>query len=83
MRNIKIGIVAAFIGLVVSISIMINSIKHGVADESEKYETYIGENCIIGSDTLMVVDYSIVLETFTLSNGATISYKLEEKLSNK
>lgn len=47
--------------------------------QTAKYEAYIGVTLIQGSDTLNVIDYSIIWKNLTLSNGTKISPTLIDK----
>ena len=47
-----------------------------IAQESAKYKKYLGQKYIISKDTLILVNYSIWRETFTLSNGTKIAYEV-------
>lgn len=44
--------------------------------EKEKYKPYLGKTFVLDSDTLTIVDYSLLTETFVLSNGKEINYRL-------
>lgn len=54
------------------ISFSIEDLETSETTTRNEYETHIGENKILGSDTLIVVDYSIIDQTFTLSNGLKV-----------
>ena len=41
-----------------------------------KYKKHIGESFVLSGDTLVIIDYSMFNETFTLSNGQKISSEL-------
>ena len=71
------------IGLVLFIlliSYLLNDIGSKVTGElksiDSKYEKHIGNEFIMNSDTLIIVDYSIWEENFTLSNGKKVHYSL-------
>ena len=42
----------------------------------EKYKSKVGTIFMIEGDTTTVVDYSTIMETFTLSNGKTVNSSL-------
>jgi hypothetical protein len=48
--------------------------------EVQLYESAIGEMVVIKEDTLMVVDYSMFKDSYTLDNDIEISSVLFEKL---
>lgn len=43
------------------------------------YDNMVGKKVLIDKDSLTIVDYSILHETYTLSNGKTVSIKLIKK----
>lgn len=47
-----------------------------IETESKRYSKHLGTTIITESDTLMIVNYSIWRENFTLSNGKTIQSDL-------
>ena len=75
--------ILAFIAIVVTMVILIGYIAGNVSlaidEEKAKYEIYIGESYILEKDTLTIIDYSSLNETFILSNGVEINYKLVNK----
>lgn len=50
-----------------------------IEKEKDSYERYIGKKMILDKDTLTIINYSIISETFTLSNGQKVTYKLVSK----
>lgn len=48
-------------------------------DHEKKYTNMVGKKVLIDKDSVMIVDYSILHETYTLSNGNTVSIKLIKK----
>lgn len=52
------------------------SLTTTLQEERKPYQDKIGETVIIGNDTLTVLDYSTVLQNFTLSNGKTVDASL-------
>lgn len=47
-------------------------------DNMEEMEVNLGKKLVLGGDTLKVVDYSYIAQTYTLSNGTKVSKKLVE-----
>jgi hypothetical protein len=49
--------------------------------EDAKAKSYLKSEVIIDKDTLIVVDYSLILSTYTLSNGAVVdkSFVIKEQ----
>lgn len=39
----------------------------------------VGKKVIINKDTLLIMDYSLLNQNYTLSNGVKISFEFEEK----
>ena len=66
------GIVAT---VVLTGTISVIAIVNGVKNDKITYEKYLGFKQVVDGDTLTVVDYSIVFETFTLSNGTEVSFE--------
>ena len=48
--------------------------------ESDIYKSKIGTQIVLYSDTLMIVDYSLLNENYTLSNNNKVSFELIEAL---
>jgi ABC-type transport system involved in multi-copper enzyme maturation permease subunit len=49
---------------------------NGIDKEKDKYKSKIGVTYVLDGDTTTVVDYSTIMETFTLSNGKKINSSL-------
>lgn len=71
-----ISMVVCVIALTFLLNNLVNNVTSEIGKEKEKYEKYVGEKHIIDKDTLTITDYSIIEETFTLSNSQKVSYKL-------
>ena len=50
-----------------------NSITSEIDKEKNKYKVKIGQKFILEKDTLTIIDYSSIMETFTLSNGIEVN----------
>ncbi len=74
-----IGFILVVIVMVVLLNSIINNISNDITKETDKYKIHIGETFIINNDTSTIVDYSLIDETFTLSNGKKINYLLVNK----
>ena len=46
---------------------------------SLKYSQNVGKEILFNADTLKVIDYSMIHETYTLSNGVTVNKKIVEE----
>lgn len=55
-----------------------------VSDEIDEtkvgYEEYLGKKIVLAGDTLMLMDYSIIDETYRLNNGKSVNATLAKKL---
>lgn len=73
MKNVIIGTLIVFITSVTSFYYLTNSLSSELNKKTDEYKSKIGQRIVIEKDTLTVVDYSIVMETFTLSNGKQVN----------
>lgn len=69
---ISIGLSLLIIGSIISVI----SLKREINKEKTKIEVNIGKRVVIEKDTLLIVDYSIYNDTYTLSDGKIISFEL-------
>ncbi len=51
-------------------------IKSDIRKEKEKYKVFIGQKFVLEKDTLIIVDYSMIQQNFTLSNGEEVNENL-------
>lgn len=75
MRKIIIPIVL-FVALIFTWTYVFNDINSELKKEKEKYKVMIGKKFVLEKDTLIIVDYSGLKETFTLSDGREVNEKL-------
>ena len=54
-----------------------------VDKEIDVIKSKVGNQVIIGRDTSIITDYSLLLDNYTLSNGTKISTELANKISTK
>lgn len=84
MKKTIIGSAIVFIFLVVLSAYLIFSSVDEIKSEYSKAENSIkkevGKKVILEKDTLTIIDYSILNDTYTLSNGVKVSFELVEKL---
>jgi len=73
----KLGLAMALCVVALVFSVMIT--VSGVNKDIEAHEELLGTEYVIDGDTLMVVDYSLFDDSFTLSNGIEVSSYLIEK----
>ena len=73
MKKMIIGIIALATLFVFCVLLLTTSITSEIDKEKSKYKTKIGQKLVLEKDTLTIVDYSSVMETFTLSNGKEVN----------
>jgi hypothetical protein len=83
MKKMIIVTVCLVIVFVLCVHFLISSITTGISKEQDKYKVKIGQKFILEKDTLTIVDYSSIMETFKLSNGKEVSSSLIFNNSNK
>lgn len=66
-------LIAVVISLFVMLRSAVDICNDGVKKEKALYEQHIGEQITIDENTFTIVDFDSFQETFTLSNGTTIS----------
>lgn len=62
--------------MIATLFIGINFILSSAEKEQETYKAKIGKTIVLEKDTLTVIDYSMIMETFKLSNGQDVSASL-------
>lgn len=73
MRKLLLSFLGAIIMIVILYSLLISFVENNINNEIKKYKSMLGEKYIIGNDTLIILDYSMFGENFTLSNGNKVS----------
>ncbi len=68
-----IGIMIGTLIFAIGITLLTNNVIIQVKNEKAKYEAKVGQKFILEKDTLTIINYSSIMETFTLSNGKEIS----------
>lgn len=68
MKKMIIGMIALFY-----VYLLTSSITSEIEKEKNKYKVKIGQKVILEKDTLTIIDYSSIMETFTLSNGKEVN----------
>lgn len=64
----------------ICIYFLINLLTVKINKEKSDIELFVGKKVILQKDTLLITDYSMFSETYKLSNGAEISFKLAKEL---
>jgi len=75
MKGLIIGAVVAIVICIGMMAFCVNGINKIEAKVSNK----VGQKVIVGNDTLVIVDYSMLGETYKLSNGTDISISFVDK----
>lgn len=65
--------VLMFVVMCCSMAYLIHSMSSNIDKEQNMYKAKIGSQFILEKDTLTIVDYSSIMETFTLSNGKEVN----------
>ena len=73
MKKTIIVLIALVIGFVLCAHWLTYLIASEVGKEKNKYKSRIGQKIVFEKDTLTIVDYSSIMETFTLSNGVNVN----------
>ena len=83
MRNFAIWSGLALVGLVAVLVFVVDGLFDVVEEEKAEKSEIVGENVVIGRDTLVVVDYKFLVEKYVLSNGVEISEDYATSLIEK
>ena len=73
MKKMIIRIIALVAVFVFWVRLLTTSITSEIDKVKNKYKVKIGQNIIIEKDTLTIIDYSAIMENFTLSNGKKVN----------
>lgn len=68
-----IGMFALVAIFVFYVHLLTSSITSEIDKEKNKYKEKIGQKFILEKDTLTIIDYSSIMETFTFSNGKEVN----------
>lgn len=68
------------LGSVIMLGLLIVSLQ---GPSGDVYKKALGEEIVIKHDTLVIVDFSIINNSFTLSNGVVIHEKLYHEIKSK
>ena len=70
-----------FLFLVVTLlTYSIKKVTEQFNKEQSGFKSEIGQKVVLEKDTLLIIDYSSLMKTYTLSNGKEISFDLVSKL---
>lgn len=78
MKQIIIGIIGmiALVAMSVFCVHLLTSSISQIDKEKNKYKVKVGQKFVLEKDTLTIVNYSYIMETFTLSNGKEVDASL-------
>ena len=71
---------ALLIVVVLAWSLLMDKASDSIGSEIDKMKENVGQKVIMQNDTLMIIDYSILNDNYTLEDGRTISSDLVGKL---
>ena len=66
--------------MVVAWSFLMDKASNSIGGEIDKMKENVGKKVIIKNDTLMIIDYSLINDNYTLEDGRIISSDLVGKL---
>ena len=69
-----------FIGIVYLFFYLLGDCSSDLISEIDKFQEAVGDTVVLQGDTLMIIDCSILNDSYTLEDGRTISYELVNKL---
>ena len=68
------------IALSVAIMWTVNNMTTAIGKEMAKVSDLVGKKMLFDKDTVMIVDYSLIKSTYTLSNGREVGQYLAKKM---
>jgi uncharacterized membrane protein YraQ (UPF0718 family) len=74
-KSFKKGWRLAIIGAIVCVImafVIAYAISTQIDNKKKDLQSYVGKTVVVGKDTLTIVNYSMVFENFTLSNGTKV-----------
>ena len=74
--SVTIPIISVFILIFYN---MVKSDKKLFEDRRNRAEILVGERMVIGTDTLTIMEYDVVEDTYRLSNYQNVSYRVVSK----
>lgn len=80
-KKIDKGLFSAFIGMFVGIIILRNSVRYGLEQTTNEYEKHIGKTVVFKTDTLMIIDCSLLNGTCKLESGIDLNLTIIKTLA--
>lgn len=78
MKDKLLSIAVDIVGAMILIVFIIFLIVH--KNKENRCKAKIGTQIVLYSDTLMIIDYSLLNDNYTLSNGMKVNFELIEAL---
>lgn len=83
-KNLLLGLIVtgivAFLFMIMLFDIIFEEGDRILENHKKEYKAFIGQKVILNHDTLLIVDYSIVNNNLTLSNGMKIDTALVKSI---
>lgn len=76
MKKISLVTLTLIVLVVTCVTLLVNSFTRDINKEKNKYRAEVGKEVILEKDTLTIIDYSSIKETFTLSDGREVDASL-------
>jgi len=68
------------IGMVLVLGLLMHVLTENITNELNKPIVYLGKKVVLDKDTLKVIDFSVVRNTFILSNNQEINMSLIDSI---
>jgi len=69
-----------FVGVIILFFYLLKDCSDNMFDEIDNFQGVVGDTIIFQNDTLMIIDCSILNNSYTLEDGRTINSELVSKL---
>ena len=79
-KNLLLGLLVFILVSALATHFTYKDIDYRYNESKYKLEKNLGETVVINGDTLTIVDYNVLSETYIMSNGTKVNYDLVEKL---
>lgn len=80
MKKMSVILMILVILLVFSLKYLAKNVGKNFQEEKNKVENKLGQRLVLERDTLTIIDYSLINQNYTLSNGKQISFELVDSL---
>jgi len=79
MKKIHVINAILFLILVILFGIISSLVGLNINQQNDKYKKEIGEAILLSNDTLIIIDYSMINDNFSLEDGKKVNYDLAIK----